>query len=219
MIARFIYGLLILLAICGTATGQGGQVNIQCLTGSTPPWAPCSASNPLPVSAVITPGGTQNVNLTQVLGAAPSATNPIWVSPATASTPWAVTGTITAVTTITNPVAATQSGTWTVQPGNTANTTAWLVQLAGQSFTNITTNTDTNVKGSPGTLVGLVVNTVGTGSTVQLFNDADGTCSTGLIGTFTTTAQSSIVINAAATVGICAKTAGAGAADITVLFR
>ena len=41
-------------------------------------------------------------------------------------------GTITAVTTITNPVdvnthAVSQSGTWTVQPGNTANTTAWKV--------------------------------------------------------------------------------------------
>jgi hypothetical protein len=33
-----------------------------------------------------------------------------------------------------NTVAATQSGTWTVQPGNTQNTTAWLVQdLAGGS--------------------------------------------------------------------------------------
>lgn len=28
-------------------------------------------------------GGTQNVNITQILGAAPSATNPLWVSPAT----------------------------------------------------------------------------------------------------------------------------------------
>jgi len=31
-------------------------------------------------------GGTQNVNLTQILGAAPSATNPLWVSPATGAT-------------------------------------------------------------------------------------------------------------------------------------
>jgi len=29
-------------------------------------------------------------------------------------------------------IAATQSGTWTVQPGNTANTTAWLVTGTGQ---------------------------------------------------------------------------------------
>lgn len=32
-------------------------------------------------------------------------------------------------TTITGTVAATQSGTWTVQPGNTANTTPWLTKI------------------------------------------------------------------------------------------
>ena len=31
-------------------------------------------------------------------------------------------------------VAATQSGTWTIQPGNTANTTAWLVTGTGGTF-------------------------------------------------------------------------------------
>lgn len=51
-----------------------------------------SASNPLPVAATITPSGTQDINLKQVQGAAPSATNPLWVSPATASTPWTVGG-------------------------------------------------------------------------------------------------------------------------------
>lgn len=33
-------------------------------------------------------------------------------------------------TTITGTVAATQSGTWTVQPGNTANTTPWLAKIS-----------------------------------------------------------------------------------------
>jgi hypothetical protein len=36
--------------------------------------------------ATFTPSGTQNVNLTQILGAAPSLTNPLWVSPATGAT-------------------------------------------------------------------------------------------------------------------------------------
>lgn len=93
------------------------------------------------------------------------------------------------------------------------------VVLAGASFTNITTDTDTNVKGSAGTVVGLVVNTAGVGSTVKIFNDADGTCSSGLIGTFSTTAQASVSINAAATIGICAQTAGGTPADITILWR
>lgn len=33
------------------------------------------------------------------------------------------------VTSVTKAISATQSGTWTVQPGNTANTTAWLINL------------------------------------------------------------------------------------------
>jgi hypothetical protein len=36
--------------------------------------------------------------------------------------------------TVDGTVAATQSGTWTVQPGNTANTTAWLVTGTGGTF-------------------------------------------------------------------------------------
>jgi hypothetical protein len=36
--------------------------------------------------ATFTPSGTQNVNLTQILGAAPSLTNPLWVFPATGAT-------------------------------------------------------------------------------------------------------------------------------------
>lgn len=39
----------------------------------------------------------------------------------------------------TQPVSATQSGTWTVQPGNTANTTAWLFNL-GQVAGGTTSN-------------------------------------------------------------------------------
>lgn len=41
---------------------------------------------------------------------------------------------INGTVTVTGTVAATQSGTWTVQPGNTANTTAWLVTGTGGTF-------------------------------------------------------------------------------------
>lgn len=34
-------------------------------------------------SVTVTPSGTQNVNLTQIAGAAPSLTNPLWIIPAT----------------------------------------------------------------------------------------------------------------------------------------
>lgn len=85
--------------------------------------------------------------------------------------------------------------------------------------TNITTNADTNIKSSPGMLVGIVVNTAGTTSNVKIYNDADGTCSSGLIGTFSTLAQTVLNLNITMSVGICAKTAGGAAADITILYR
>ena len=55
-----------------------------------------------------------------------ASTDVITVQGIASMTPLLVTATL-ASTTITGTVAATQSGTWTVQPGNTANTTAWKV--------------------------------------------------------------------------------------------
>jgi hypothetical protein len=62
-------------------------------------------------------GGHFQLDLTRVLGSTHSASNPVYVSPATS----AVFG-------------ASQAGTWTVQPGNTANTTPWLVNTASGVF-------------------------------------------------------------------------------------
>lgn len=113
------------------ALGQP-SVSLYCWnpTGSSfTQFTPCNSTNPLIVSATITPSGTQNVNITQVLGAAVSATNPLFVSPATASTPWAVTGSGTAGTAAAGVVTVqgiasmtpllatvTNAGTFAVQP-------------------------------------------------------------------------------------------------------
>lgn len=86
------------------------------------------------------------------------------------------------------------------------------VYQGGSSFTNITTSTDTVVKATAGTLQGFTVNTAGT--SVIFYNNT--ACSGTKIGTFTTTAQISIKIDAAFTVGLCATTVGG---DITVLWR
>ncbi len=65
------------------------------------------------------------------------------VNHASAATPLPVTAVITGTVTVgahavtnagTFAVQAAQSGTWTVQPGNTANTTAWLVTGTGGTF-------------------------------------------------------------------------------------
>lgn len=100
-----------------------------------------------------------------------------------------------------------------------SSTNAFPTYQAGASFVNITTNTDTNVKATPGTFVGITTNTAGTTSTAKIYNDADGTCSSGLIGTVDTTVIGSIMFGANANIGICVKTAGAGAADISILYK
>jgi hypothetical protein len=62
-----------------------------------------------------------------------------------------------------NGVSAAQSGTWTMQPGNTVNTSPWLTTTANNNK-NIAANTttDTVIKGSNGYLVCAVVISTGT---------------------------------------------------------
>lgn len=143
-------------------TGQAvaGTVILQSTDGINA--KPIDASNPLPVSATITPSGTQHVDGTGTAGtpaggvlsvqgvgggtALPvsAATLPLPSGAATAAnqtsvqsaagTPDAtvlnVQGNASGVPLpVSGTVAATQSGTWTVQPGNTANTTPWLFKL------------------------------------------------------------------------------------------
>lgn len=80
--------------------------------------------------------------------------------------------------TVSGTVAATQSGTWTVQPGNTANTTPWLstISQGGNSATvsaggglktdvsNLPTTADTNL-GAPGASTVRTAAMLGVGST------------------------------------------------------
>ncbi len=72
-------------------------------------------------------------------------------------------------TTITGTVAATQSGTWTVQPGNTANTTAWLVKELVS-----TTSTITSVASSASSVSLLASNSSRLGA--MFYNDSTQIC-------------------------------------------
>jgi hypothetical protein len=59
-------------------------------------------------------------------------------------------------------LAATQSGTWTVQPGNTANSTAWLVTGAGGTFPvtgTVTTSPPANASTNVAQLAGTTTDT------------------------------------------------------------
>lgn len=86
-IAAVLVAALLWLGAAGAAFAQA-SVAMWCWnpTGSSATnnqYLPCNAANPLVVSATIAPSGTQNVNLTQILGAAPSASNPLWILPGT----------------------------------------------------------------------------------------------------------------------------------------
>lgn len=83
--------------------------------------------------------------------------------------------------------AATQSGTWTVQPGNTANTTAWLVSSAANTnggastfFAAAQSNTVTAVKSSAGNVYGFSLkNTTAADAYIQMFDLATGSVTLG----------------------------------------
>lgn len=110
-------------------------------------------ATPVPVSGTITANaGTGNFTVVQATAANLNAT----ISIAAAQTLATVT-TVSAVTAITNALptgsnvigAVTQSGTWTVQPGNTANTTPWLTTInQGGNSATVTAGNALKVDGS-----------------------------------------------------------------------
>src|SRR6516164_161529 len=149
-------------AIASTTAGQSGPLVMGAVT-TVPPTYTTAQTNPLsltttgllrvdgsgatePISGSITVSGTTTVSgtVTANQGGAPWTMKPdgtAWAQTSTsanvnvtnASVP--VTGTFWQATQpVSGTVAATQSGTWTVQPGNTANTTAWLVTGTGGTF-------------------------------------------------------------------------------------
>lgn len=100
-------------------------------------------SGSLALDATLT-GGTQKTKLVDTGGtnvASISAAGALKVDGSAVTQPVSLTS-----TTITGTVAATQSGTWTVQPGNTANTTAWKVD--GSAVTQPVSGTITANAGS-----------------------------------------------------------------------
>lgn len=115
MFKRFYLSLVALLGLCGavavgnyTMTQGAGTSFGSVVIGGTVHYAQqllCDLTTPAQCAAV-SAGGAVKVDGSAV-------TQPVSLTS----------------TTITGTVAATQSGTWTVQPGNTANTTAWLVNV------------------------------------------------------------------------------------------
>lgn len=105
---------IILTGLLLSSTSAFGQATVRpCVTtsGAVSGCPPVSASNPLPVSGTFTPGGTQDINIAQILGAAPSLTNPLWVFPGTGAT-FPVSGSV-----VLNPSSAAAAGIAPVATG------------------------------------------------------------------------------------------------------
>lgn len=195
--------LLAILAPAAAQVGGGAPIAyLYCYSGTVPTapssWAPCSATNPLVVSATITPSGTQNVNLTQILSAAPSLTNPLWVFPATGATfpvsgtvavtqstsPWVVSLTSTTITGNTVVVGPTADGSPASTPpvlvGGTSDGTAtgtvdvWKVDAGGNGFVTDSTGAATQAPVAPATATATKSELVGCQATSAAINPTTG---------------------------------------------
>lgn len=133
-------------------------------------------------------------------------------------------------------ISAAQSGTWTVQPGNTANTTPWLATInqggtsaavtAGNalkveqvfSYSNLATNATTTVKSGAGYLHTLVINTKGTATTATIYDNTAGS-GTKIATVDTTLSTTAFVYDVSFATGLTVVTAGTTPADLTVSYR
>lgn len=155
------------------------------------------------VTGSFTPSGTGDVNLTQVAGASVATGHGTAAGAIRVELPTDGTGVVglNAGTAIvgkfgvdqttpgtTNLVAAGQNGTWTIQPGNTANTTPWLTtntpsSAAGAATTSASSTAAASnlvLKGSAGNLFNLTV-TIGATSGYAMLFDATSLPSNGAV--------------------------------------
>lgn len=79
---------------------------------------------------------------------------------------------------ISGTVAATESGTWTVQPGNTANTTAWLFNMGAMGGTAINSGCVSNYGTAPSAVACPSVNAYVTNTNANVEWNADGVAAT-----------------------------------------
>lgn len=136
----------------------------------------------------------------------------------------------------TNLVAAGQNGTWTVQPGNTANTTAWKVDgsavtqpvssgasaTGGYSYLNIAAGQATTVvKASAGTLHSIILNSAATAAnTTVIYDHASGVGTViGRPAVTTATVPTTLLYDIAFATGLTIITATQNGGDMTVCYK
>lgn len=126
-------------------------------------------------------------------------------------------------------IGANQIGTWTVQPGNTANTTPWLVSQSasttgGASFLNIAAGqATTTVKSGAGTLYSIVLNSAATATNTTTIYDNTAGSGTVIGRPAVTTATVPTTLNygsgMAFSTGLTIVTATANGGDMTVVYK
>lgn len=76
-------------------------------------------------------------------------------------------------------IPASQSGTWTMQPGNTANTTAWLVKEGGHAYADSVRNVYSSTNVTTGAWVQLIASTAAVINCITLFDSCGQTLELG----------------------------------------
>ncbi|MEI7912719.1 MAG: hypothetical protein WCK77_24090 [Verrucomicrobiota bacterium] len=88
---------------------------------------------------------------------------------------------------------------------------------AGSSYTHITTATTTVIKASTGVLARVVVNTLGAGSILTIYDNTAGSGT--VIAVMTTAIQTSQTFDVACATGITVVSSLGTAADLTIVWR
>ena len=192
MTALKVDGSAVTQPVSGTVTANAGSgsftvaqatgTNLHMVVDSGTITAVTSLTNALPVGANVigkvsidqtTPGTTNLVAL-----AANQSVNVAQINGVTTLMGNGVTGTGSQRVTIASDntafsVNAVQSGTWTVQPGNTANTTAWLTNQSGRLTANTSSYNDyTSVNVTTAAYVQLVASTTSATGEIEIFDSS-----------------------------------------------
>lgn len=167
--------LLALLAPAAAQVGAGAPIAyLYCYSGTVPTaptsWSPCSVTNPLVVSATLTPSGTQDVNLAKANNVALGSPSAYGTSPGAVN----VLGVNAFVTNF--PATQPVSGTVTANQGTAGS--AWPVTLTSTTITGNTVVIGPTADGSPATtapvLIGGTVDGSATGNVGVAKVDAAG---------------------------------------------
>lgn len=165
---KYLLGLL--LALCVTSA-EAQQTSKLCFpTGTGNSCQDVTSTHPFPVTGTFTPAGNQSVNITQILGAAPSLTNPLWVFPATGGT-W--------------PTNLTQINGTAISASNPLPTVPILADTTGTGTITIVDSGSSTASGQGGSAI--VTGTATAGSFVTIAITGRATVATLISGTWTGT--------------------------------